>query len=285
MAVNQMPHNLDAEAALLGCIIIDAEIQSDLLESLHEEDFYQDSHKEILAAMKAVYAARMPVDVVTLSDRLERDGKLERAGGIAYITELAQITPSAANYKHYLEIVRRDSVNRKLIRAAKEIVENSMQGADERSAISFAEKCVYDISKQSDRSSLVGMADGEAIQEVLHKFENIQADPNAFRGIETGFRHLDRITNGLQRSDLIVLAARPGRARGREHGKSALGQTRPARLEKPHGRERSVAEEPYLYRRFFAHVARGNPLQMPQIEDGGGRGRSHHDRLYPAHGR
>ena len=210
MATNQMPHNLDAEAALLGCIIIDAEIQSDLLEALREEDFYQDSHKEILTAMKAVYAARTPVDVVTLSDRLERDGKLERAGGIVYLTELAQLTPSSANYKHYLEIVRRDSVNRKLIRAAKEIVENSMQGAEERSAISFAEKCVYDISKQSDRSSLVGMADGEAIQEVLHKFENIQADPNAFRGIETGFRHLDRITNGLQRSDLIVLAARPG---------------------------------------------------------------------------
>ncbi len=211
MAVtNQMPHNLDAEAALLGCIIIDAEIQSDLLETLREEDFYQESHKEILGAMRAVYGGRKPVDFVTLTDELEREGKLERAGGIAYITDLAQLNPSSANYKHYLEIVRRDSVNRTLIRAAKDIIENSMKGQDERDAIGFAEKQVYDISKRGDNTALVGMADGEAIGQVLKKFEDIQADPNAFRGIETGFKHLDRLTNGLQRSDLIVLAARPG---------------------------------------------------------------------------
>ncbi len=210
MATNQMPHNLDAEAALLGCIIIDAEIQSELLETLKEEDFYQESHKEILAAMKAVYGGRKPVDFVTLTDELEREGKLERAGGITYITELAQLNPSAANYKHYMQIVRRDSVNRTLIRAAKEIIENSMKGQEERDAISFAEKQVYDISKRGDNTALVGMADGEAINLVLKKFEDIQSDPNAFRGIETGFKQLDRMTNGLQRSDLIVLAARPG---------------------------------------------------------------------------
>ena len=95
MAINQMPHNLDAEAALLGCILIDEEIQSELLEQLREEDFYQESHREILNAMRAVYGGRVPVDVVTLTDRLDRDGKLERAGGLQYITELAQITPSA----------------------------------------------------------------------------------------------------------------------------------------------------------------------------------------------
>ncbi len=213
MAINQMPHNLDAEAALLGCILIDGEIQSELLETLREEDFYQESHKEVLSAMKAVYGSRVAVDVVTLSDRLERDGKLERAGGIAYVTELAQITPSAANYKHYLEIVRRDSVNRTLIRAAKEIIENSMKGAEERDALAFAEKQVYDVSKRGDKTALVGLSDGEAIQQVLQKFENIQSDPNAYRGIETGFRQLDRMTNGLQKSDLIVLAARPGQGK------------------------------------------------------------------------
>ncbi len=210
MAVNQMPHNLDAEAALLGCILIDAEIQSELLEALHGEDFYQESHKEILSAMKAVYGSRKPVDLVTLTDRLERDAKLERAGGLAYITELAQITPSSAHYKQYFEIVRRDSVNRALIRAAKDIIENSMKGDEEREAIAYAEKKVYDISKKEDGTSLAGMEDGEVIGQVIGKFESIQSDPNAFRGLETGFRHLDRITNGLQKSDLIVLAARPG---------------------------------------------------------------------------
>ncbi len=207
---NQMPHNLDAESALLGCILIDGDIQSEALESLKEEDFYQESHREILAAMKAVYGSRKPVDVVTLTDRLDRDGKLDRAGGLAYITELAQVVPSAANYKQYLEIIRRDSVNRALIRAAKDIIENSMKGEEERDALAFAEKQVYDLSKRQDGSNLSGLKDGEVIQEVIGKFESIQSDPNAFRGVETGFKHLDRITNGLQKSDLIVIAARPG---------------------------------------------------------------------------
>lgn len=210
MAVNQMPHNLDAEAALLGCILIDESIQSELLETLKEEEFYQESHRLILTAMREVYGGRKPVDLVTLSDQLERDGTLERAGGIRAVTELAELTPSAANYKQYFEIVRRDAVNRALIRAAKDIIENSMKGLEEREAISFAEKLVYDIAKQEDTSSLAGLEDGSVIQQVIDKFEAIQSDPNACRGLETGFKHLDRITNGLQKSDLIVLAARPG---------------------------------------------------------------------------
>ncbi len=210
MAINQMPHNLDAEAALLGCIMLDEGVQSELLEILREEDFYQESHRVILEGMRAVYGARKPVDLVTLSDELDREGKLERAGGLAYLTELAQATPSAANYKQYYEILRRDGVNRALIRAANDIIENSMKGQDDREALSYAEKRVYDIAKREDKTSLSGLADGEVIGEVLHRFEEIQADPNVRRGITTGFTGLDRITGGLQKSDLIVLAARPG---------------------------------------------------------------------------
>ena len=210
MAINQMPHNLDAEAALLGCILLDGDIQSELLEQLREEDFYQESHREILSAMKAVYGARKPVDLVTLTDELDREGKLEHAGGVAYITELAQVTPSAANYKQYYEILRRDSVNRSLIRAAKGIIENSMKGQDEREALAYAEKLVYDISKSEDKTTLSGLSDGAVLQEVLHRFEEIQADPNSRRGIPTGFKHLDRVTGGLQKGDLVVIAARPG---------------------------------------------------------------------------
>ena len=215
MANNQMPHNLEAEAALLGCILIEESIQSELLEELREDDLYQESHRIILNAMRAVYGGRSTVDVVTLTDRLEREGNLERAGGIAYITELASISPSAANYKHYFEIVRRDSVNRALIRAAKDIIENSSAGLDERDAISYAEKLIYDLSRKEDSGALLGLGDGETIQEVVRRFEAIQGDRNAFRGLETGFHHLDRITNGLQKSDLIVIAARPGRERRR----------------------------------------------------------------------
>lgn len=210
MAVNQMPHNLDAEAALLGCILIDESIQSELLETLKEEEFYQESHRLILTAMREVYGSRKPVDLVTLTDRLERNGTLERAGGLRAVTELAELTPSAANYKQYFEIVRRDSINRALIRAANDIVQNSMAAPEEREAIAYAEKLVYDISKQEDSSTLAGLEDGTVIQDVLKKFESIQQDPDACRGLETGFKQLDRITNGLQKSDLIIVAARPG---------------------------------------------------------------------------
>ena len=210
MANNQMPHNLEAEAALLGCIIIDGDIQSELLETLKEDDFYQESDRLVFDAMRKVYGARKPVDVVTLTDMLEREGTLERAGGLQRITELAEITPSAANYKQYFEIVRRDAIRRSLIRAAKGIIEVSTSGTEARAAVAYAEKQVYDISKQEDSSQLAGLADGAVIRQVLGKFEDIQSDPNAFRGLETGFKHLDRITNGLQKSDLIVIAARPG---------------------------------------------------------------------------
>ena len=139
MPNNQMPHNLEAEPAILGCILIDGDIQSELLETLREDDFYQESNRLVLEAMKKVYAARKPVDIVTLTDMLERDGTLERAGGLVRVTELAEVTPSAANYKQYFEIVRRDAVRRALIRAAKGIIEVSTEGTEARDAVAYAE--------------------------------------------------------------------------------------------------------------------------------------------------
>ena len=182
--INTMPYNRDAEMALLGCLLIDNDIAAELVEKLTEDDFYQESHKFVIHAMQVVFNDRKPIDLVTLSDELDGEGNLEKAGGIAYLTELAQITPSAANYKSYYEIVSRDSTNRKLIRASRKIIENCMTGADGRDAISFAEKAVYDISKQADRSSLAGMSEGDIVQQVLQKFEAIQSDANAFKGIQ-----------------------------------------------------------------------------------------------------
>lgn len=209
-AINTMPYNRDAEMALLGCLLIDSEIAADIVEKLNEDDFYQESHKYILRAMQRVFLDRKPVDLVTVSDELESEGSLEKAGGIVYLTELTQITPSAANYKSYQEIVTRDSTNRKLIRAARKIIETSTSGTDDKTALAFAEKTVYDISKQSERSALLGMNEDDVIGDVLHKFEMLQADPNTYKGIPTGYKRLDKMTNGLQSGALIVLAARPG---------------------------------------------------------------------------
>ena len=208
--MNTMPYNRDAEMALLGCLLMDAEIAADLVEKLAEEDFYQESHKYIIRAMRRVFADRKPVDLVTVSDELESEGALEKAGGIVYLTELTQITPSAANYKSYHEIIVRDSINRKLIRASRKIIETSMKGTDERTSLAFAEKSIYDISRQSERSVLMAMSEGDIIGEVLTKFEKLQSEPESFRGIPTGFKRLDKITHGLQGGALVVLAARPG---------------------------------------------------------------------------
>ena len=138
--INTMPNNLDAEQALLGCMLIDNEILPELTDLLDENDFYQDSHKYIISAIKQTFSERKPVDIVTLSDKLESEGNLQKAGGIAYLTELVQVTPSAANYKFYFDIVRRDSVNRNLIRAAKEVAEFSRTSDDEIKSIQFAEE-------------------------------------------------------------------------------------------------------------------------------------------------
>ena len=209
-ATGVLPNNLEAEQALLGCLLIDNDTQTDVLDKLSQDDFYQESHKLIIGAMKKVFNARKPVDLVTLADQLEADKELEKAGGISYITDLAKITPSAANFKYYLDIVKRDSIHRRLIRASQKIIDESMSGSEAADSIAFAEKQVFDISRTMDTSTLVDMREDDSYDQVLNKFEVISTDKNALRGVLTGFTKLDKMTNGLQKSDFIVLAARPG---------------------------------------------------------------------------
>lgn len=207
---NVMPNNLDAEQALLGCLLIDNAILSDVLENLVEDDFYQESHQFILAAMKGVYYDHKPLDIVTLSDRLDMDGNLQKVGGLSYLTELTQATPSSANYNHYLEIIKRDAVNRRLIRSARDIIKYAQGSDDGLKSVQYAEALVYDISRTNDSSSVKDIRESDGVDAVLDKFQKLDRDKDAYRGIQTGFTRLDKLTNGLQKSDLIVLAARPG---------------------------------------------------------------------------
>ena len=207
--IRTMPYSFEAEQSLLGCLFIDNEIASDVLNVLGENDFYIESHQRIINAIKAVYQERRPIDIVTVADKLDGNGELASVDGILYLTELAQITPSAANYKSYLEIVKRDSTNRKLIRAANEIIEHAQKSDDEADSIQFAESKLYSIAQTRDTSEVTDVRESGFI-DVLEKFGAIENDKDAFRGLQTGFFRLDRLTNGLQKSDLIVLAARPG---------------------------------------------------------------------------
>ena len=194
-----------------GSVLIDQEAQTDILSSLSDEDFYSEAHRNIFKAMQNIFSKSIPVDFVTLTSELEVEKKLESVGGIDYITYLTNVVPSAANFKHYCDIVTANSVRRNLIRGGQKIIEDAFQNADEQSAMQNAEKIIFDLS-QKDTSSgleLVGKPGG-VLTDVLKEISEIAENQGKMRGIPSGFRDLDAITNGLNKSDLILLAARPG---------------------------------------------------------------------------
>lgn len=165
---NVLPNNLEAEQSLLGCILIDNEVLSEVVDKLSDEDFYQESHRLIMSAILKVFNQRKPTDLVTITDSLEKDGNLEKAGGIEYITRLMEI-PSAANYRSYFDIVKRDSVNRELIRASRRIIENSMSSGDGMQSVQYAEKLIYDISKKGDSSTMDDIRESTVVNDVIDR--------------------------------------------------------------------------------------------------------------------
>ena len=203
-----MPHNIEAEQAVLGCNLIDDQICVTVMTRLKADDFYTGAHNAIFEAMNKIYNERKPIDFVTLTDELTRTGSLESVGGIDYITTLTNIVPSAANADHYIDIVKRDSVFRSLIKQSSGIIEKAYSDAPKEEVIGFAEQAIFDISQKDEISNLVEI--GRPLEEVIAKLDLIARDKNALKGLETGFRGLDKITRGLQKSDLILLAARPG---------------------------------------------------------------------------
>ena len=206
-----MPHNIEAEQAVLGAILIDLQAQVDIFGMMKEDDFYSQAHSSIYSVMNKIYQRSVPVDFVTLTDQLDQEKILDKVGGIEYITALTNVVPSAANFKFYCDIVKADSVKRKLIYSGQKIIENAYESEDKEKSLQFAEKEIFDIAEKQSRSALehVGAPDG-AVKHVIDKFDQIAKDPTSIKGIPTGYRDFDKITNGLQNSDLILLAARPG---------------------------------------------------------------------------
>ena len=207
MKPKMLPHNLDAEQALLGCMLIDEKVPMTILSELKSEDFYSNAHKSIFEAMFTVYKKNMPIDFVTVTDELDNQGILNEVGSVAYITSLTNAVPSSANFKHYAELIKRDSMLRKLIAGGQAIVEHSFNTEDKTEAMTFAEKTIFDLSQNEETSHLTSAE--TALNEVINKFETIEKDKSSLAGIKTGFYGLDLLTNGLQKSDLILLAARP----------------------------------------------------------------------------
>jgi len=206
-----LPNSLEAEQSLLGCILIASEEQMFIFTKLNTQDFYAEAHKNIFDSMLKVFERNIPVDFVTLTSQLEVDKKLEAVGGIEYITFLTNAVPSAANYQYYLDIVKNNAVKRQLIIDSQEIIKNAFDAEEGQDALNFAEKKVFELSQRDGESELehVGKPGG-ALNNVLSQLSELAENPGKMRGIPTGFTDFDAITDGLQKSDLILVAARPG---------------------------------------------------------------------------
>ncbi|MDD2445828.1 MAG: replicative DNA helicase [Clostridia bacterium] len=210
-----LPHSIEAEQAVLGCVLIDENVPLNIFALVRVDDFYSEEHRIIYKYMLENYTENKPVDFVTLTSKLESAGSLEKVGGLSYITSLTNIVPSAANYRHYADIVKNHSRLRSLAATGRKIIEKSYEEQNGKEALMFAEKLIFDLSERDDNSSLEHIDKG--LKKVIDKFDMIAKDKNCLLGIPTNFKRFDQITNGLQNSDLILLAARPG------VGKTSLG--------------------------------------------------------------
>lgn len=206
-----LPSSIEAEQALLGCILLDSEAQNEIVDVIKVEDFYSESHQKIYSAMIKIHVKSIPIDFVILTNELENEKLLDKVGGIDYITSLTNAVPSAVNYEHYMAIVKNLSIRRMLIKSGQNIIETSFKEENKDTALEYAEKIIYDLSTKEETSNLehIGRPDG-ALSMVLKKFDEIARYQGQIRGISTGLKDFDAITNGLQNSDLILLAARPG---------------------------------------------------------------------------
>ncbi|MCQ2553275.1 MAG: replicative DNA helicase, partial [Clostridia bacterium] len=202
------PHNDDAEKSVLGAALMDSEAFFKVSDVVKADDFYSNAHKEIYAAMTDLYAKGEPIDLVTVVEQLRVRKALEAAGGRSYVAELSGFAPTSANAVSYAKIVADKAVNRKLISAASTIIDNSFNEKIESSTLlDNAETVIYDIAQKRQTN------DFSTIQDVLklnlEQIREAERNGNKLPGVPTGFVDLDRMTAGLQKSDLVILAARP----------------------------------------------------------------------------
>ncbi len=202
------PQNVDAEMSLIGAILIDDEVIADASELVTAKDFYDKRHQIVYAGMMRLYERHKPIDLLTLTDELKKKDALETVGGSAYLTELTNYVPTAAHAASYAEIINQKAVRRRLIKASGEINE---MGFDEETTtqelLEKAEAELFSVSDQSLKQDLVSIE--SILTESFDRIEELHRNKGQLRGIRTGYRDLDNMTAGLQRSDLIILAARP----------------------------------------------------------------------------
>ena len=209
------PQNIEAEQSVLGAMMLDKEAIAKASEILTSEDFYREAYRVIFNAMLELYNKNEAVDMVTITDILRRDNKLEDIGGIAYITALANVVPTAANVKYHADIVAEKSVLRQLVRVSTEIATMGYEGSDDVGVLlDTAESRILEISNRKKKNDFTQIKD--VLMDSVQGLEKLITNKGGLTGLPTGFPDLDKLTSGLHPSDFIILAARPSM------GKTAL---------------------------------------------------------------
>jgi replicative DNA helicase len=209
--VRTPPHSVEAEQAVLGGLLIDATAWDHVADVVRAEDFYRPDHRLIFDSIGALASTGKPCDVVTVSEHLERTGRLADAGGLAYLGTLARDTPTAANVRAYADIVRERSLLRRLITVGTEIAASvfGSEGASARDLVDRAEQGVFEIAEAGFRGRQGAVPVRSLLPSIIDQIDEWHTNPDKLRGLATGFADFDKITGGLRPGDLVVIAGRP----------------------------------------------------------------------------
>ncbi len=202
------PQSNEAEMSVLGSLMLDKDAIYGVVDALSGKDFYKPLHKEIYEAMLDLYTGREPIDVLSVTNRLRERKSLAEIGGSAYVTSLVNTVPTASNVAHYASIVRKKRLLRDLIEASHHIAQLGYRESEEvEMLIDEAEQKIFSIAKDSLHQEFFPVKD--ALESAWERIERLHKGDGALRGVRTGFKDLDNILSGLQKSDLVILAARP----------------------------------------------------------------------------
>ena len=202
------PHSVESEQSILGSILLDKDAIITVAETITPSDFYKDAHRVIYESMMALNNKNEPIDMVTLTDELRKRGYLDDIGGVTYLTSLSTIVPTTSNVKYYADIVKEKSVLRQLIKASNDIINLGYgSGESAENVLDFAEKKIFDISQERTNDDFKPI--NQVLMDTYDMIESIYSNKSDVTGVTTGFKDLNKKINGLQRTDLILVAARP----------------------------------------------------------------------------
>ena len=202
------PQNIEAEKSVLGALMLNKDAIINVANLIRQGDFYKDDHNLIFEAMIELYEKNEPIDVLSLSNRLEEKGQIEKIGGSSYLTNLVNAVPSSANIVHYAKVVQKKSTLRKLIVAASEILElGYKEDEDVEKVLDKAEQKLFQVSQKYLKQDFIPIR--SILEAAFNRIDELHKGDHKLRGIPTGFPDMDNILAGLQKSDLVILAARP----------------------------------------------------------------------------